>query len=144
MSHLKPSPDVTPVAHVTLETGGSDVTLGTPDVTSRASRCDIAMSPEPLEPPVEPPGAPKPRSRKKVETEIDPDFEITESTWEWCRQQSYSRQLVERQRKAFVLSAQANGRRYKDWQAAFRMWLTNCEERGWGQVKETARGYPIA
>lgn len=56
VSHLNQASDVTPVAHVTPK---SDVTLGTPDVTSttadvtsRASRCDIAMSPEP---PIEPP-----------------------------------------------------------------------------------------
>ena len=56
VSHLNQAPDVTPIAHVTpkadVTLGTPDVTLGTPDVTSRASRCDIAMSPEP---PIEPP-----------------------------------------------------------------------------------------
>ena len=99
---------------------------------------DIAMSAEPIEP-KEPRGAPKPQSRKAVKHPIPDDFAMTETTEAWCAKRNYSRQLVEQQVQAFVLSAKANGRKYSDWQAALRMWLTNCETRGWGQVKEKSR-----
>lgn len=85
------------------------------------------------------PDPPRSRSRQARKAPIPDDFAMAESTEVWCKKQGYSRQLVEREVAAFVLSARANGRQYSDWQAALRMWLTNCETRGWGQVKEERR-----
>lgn len=135
MSHPEPSPDVTPVAHVTPV---SDVTLGTPDVTSRASRCDIAMSHKPLEPPENRESTPA-RSRQVRKIPLPPDFAMTKTTEEWCYEQGYVRRFVDRELVKFKLSAEANDRRYANWQSAFQNWLKKCETDGWGQVKESAQ-----
>lgn len=116
----------------------SDVTLETPDVTSRASRCDIAMSHKPIEPPKEPPERSAPVSRQAKKGPIPGDFEMTPATEAWCQERGYSKRLVERELVRFRLSAEANDRRYSNWQSAFRNWLMKCETDGWGQVKETS------
>jgi hypothetical protein len=141
MSHPKPKSDVTPVAHVTSV---SDVTLATPDVTSRASRCDIAMSPEPLRTTEEPPERPNPVSRQAKKVPIPDEFAMTEATWDWCREQGYVGRLVEQELVKFKLSAEANDRRYANWQSAFRNWLMKCDTDGWGQVKEAPRFMDVA
>lgn len=133
---------VTPPSLVTPEPLVTPTSLGSDTHVTTTS--DIAMSPKPPINHQEPPERRNTRSRRSPETAVDPLFCMTAATEAWCQEQGYSRQLVERQREMFVLSAQAKGRRYSDWQAAFRNWLKKCETDGWGQVKEATRSFPIA
>jgi len=135
MSHPKSSPDVTPTAHVTSK---ADVTLGTPDVTSttadvtsRASRCDIAMSPEPLrtvkEPPIEPPG----RARAKKATQVPDAFEVTDELYDWAWfQLTIPKQRVDAETDKFLDHFRANGKTMKDWTAAWKNWMRRSLEFG--------------
>jgi DNA-binding transcriptional MocR family regulator len=121
MSHPKHPSDVTPVAHVTPM---SDVTLGTPDVTSRASRCDIAMSPEPLEPPknrIAPKARPMP---------VPDDFEVTEKMYEWAAKNGWSRNQADRDTEQFLDYHRGKGSRQADWTATWRTWMRNTDRFG--------------
>lgn len=83
------------------------------------------------------------RARRGPKVPIPDDFAMSESTVEWCRERGYSRRLVDQELERFKLSAEANDRRYANWQAAFQSWLKKCETDGWGQVKETSNWAPV-
>jgi DNA-binding Lrp family transcriptional regulator len=121
MSHPKHPSDVTPVAHVTPM---SDVTLGTPDVTSRASRCDIAMSPEPLEPP-------KNRIAAKARAvPVPDDFEVTEKMYGWAEANGWSRKQADRDTEQFLDYHRGKDSRQVDWTATWRTWMRNTDRFG--------------
>jgi hypothetical protein len=125
MSHLKQpetASDVTSVAHVTPM---SDVTLGAPDVTSRASRCDIAMSPEPLEPPKEP----SERARASKATHIPEAFDVTDDLYTWAETElGLLPVVVDRETAKFLDHFRANGGTKKNWLAAWRNWMRRAVE----------------
>lgn len=78
------------------------------------------------------------RSREAPKVPLPGDLTMSAATVAWCQQQGYTKRLVEQEFEVFRDSAVANGRKYADWQAAFRNWLKRCETNGWGQVKETS------
>jgi hypothetical protein len=102
------------------------------------------MSPEPLRTTKEPPERPQPVPRQAKKVPIPDDFAMTEATELWIREQGYVKRLVEQELVKFKLSAEANDRRYANWQSAFRNWLMKCETDGWGQVKEAPRHMNVA
>jgi len=135
MSHPKPSPDVTPVAHVTSM---SDVTLETPDVTSRASRCDIAMSHEPLRTTNRTERAPKPATSL-----IPEDFEVTDRMYEWAAANGLSRRQVDADTEQFRDYHQGKASRQADWVATWRTWMRNTAKFG-TVAKDESRRLSIA
>lgn len=135
MSHLNQPSDVTPIAHVTPV---SDVTLGTPDVTSRASRCDIAMSHEPLRTTKEPSG----RARAKNATAVPDSFVVTTELYEWAiASLGLQRGVVDQETDKFLDYHRAKGSTMKDWVAAWRNWMRNSltftRSNGKGAVAQT-------
>jgi len=133
MSHL----DVTSRAHVTLGADGSDVTLGTPDVTSRtadvtsrASRCDIAMSPEPPRTTNRTTKEPPERARAKALLTAAPDvFEVSDEMYGWAWSElEMQRAVVDRETAKMLDHFRAKGERRKDWLATWRNWLRRSLE----------------
>lgn len=126
---------VTPTSLVTPEPLVTSMSLGSDAHVTTTS--DAHVTPIINKPSENHQGAQTTRSRKAKKGLIPEDFAMTEATEAWCQKRGYSRQLVEQQLQAFVLSAEANGREYANWQKAFQTWLMNCETRGWGHVKES-------
>ncbi len=135
MSHPKPLSDVTPVAHVTPV---SDVTLGTPDVTSRASRCDIAMSHEPVEPPKN-----RKREPKPIASPIPDDFEVTDRMYEWATGNGLGRRQVDADTEQFMDYHRGKDSRQVDWVATWRTWIRNTKKFG-SVVGASERGRGIS
>lgn len=117
VSHPKPSPDVTPRAHVTST---PDVTSTTPDVTSRASRCDIAMSPEPS---INHQGTV--RERKRAATPIPDDFRVSEHMYGWAAEKGIGRRQVDADTEQFIDYHRGKDSRQVDWEATWRTWMRN-------------------
>jgi hypothetical protein len=109
-------------------------TRGLKGVTPRAQRGDIAMTPEPSVPIIEP-STPTPNHSKvrKGKTTIPVKFEISEGVMTWAREHGYEPHL-EQHHAYFVDYARSNGKLYLDWDATFR----NCIRADWGGVRKNA------
>jgi hypothetical protein len=65
---------------------------------------------------------------------IPEDFRLTEKTIGWVNEK-YPTVNIEGTLERFVESAQAHGRMYADWQAAFRTWVRKAVENKWDGVE---------
>lgn len=121
------------VADVTLNSdvtsSVSDVTFPASDVTSSATRCDIAMSPEP---PIEPPIRTTSKNhqsgeRAKRATQISDVFEPSPDQVFWAVNIAGLRDDAEvwAETEKFMDYHRAKGSTMKDWAAAWRNWMRN-------------------
>lgn len=76
-------------------------------------------------PPAEP--KPKPKSRRKPETPIPADFNVTPEMKAWAASKSYTVDLG-RQTFRFINHAHEKERRCRDWVAAWRNWIDKAQE----------------
>lgn len=65
---------------------------------------------------------------------IPEDFKLTEKTIAWVNEK-YPTVNIEGTLERFTESAQAHGRMYADWQAAFRTWVRKAIENKWDGVE---------
>lgn len=65
---------------------------------------------------------------------IPGDFQLTEKTIAWVSEK-YPTVNIEGTLERFTESAQAHGRMYADWQAAFRTWVRKAVENKWDGVE---------
>jgi hypothetical protein len=65
---------------------------------------------------------------------IPDDFQLTEKTIAWVNEK-YPTVNIEGTLERFTESAQAHGRMYADWQAAFKTWVRKAIENKWDGVE---------
>lgn len=65
---------------------------------------------------------------------IPEDFKLTEKTIQWVSEK-FPTVNVEGTLERFIESAQAHGRMYADWQAAFKTWVRKAIENKWDGVE---------
>jgi hypothetical protein len=63
--------------------------------------------------------------KRKPTTPPPDDFEVTDKMWEWARGKGIPDQVVRRETEQFLNHHRAKDSRFRDWQMAWRTWLTN-------------------
>lgn len=127
MSHVTSRADVADVTPMTHQ----DVTSSAPDVTSSTSRCDIAMSPEPLEPPIEPPIEPPVIAHAKKACQLPDGYGPPVELVQWAvRDLGLASGDVWMETDKFRDYHLSKGSLFKDWNAAWRNWMRKAVEYG--------------
>ena len=112
------------MSHVT--SSAPDVTSGASHVTPSALTCDIAMSPEPIEPPIRTTSKNHQGERARRATQIPDVFEVTDELYGWAWSElDIQRAEVDRETAKFMDYHRAKGSTMKDWVAAWRNWMRN-------------------
>jgi hypothetical protein len=77
------------------------------------------------------PVTPVPKKQRKppaVETPLPADFTVTADMIAWAKERGIPPAIIARETEKFKDGALARGRTYKDWPAAWRMWMQRIDD----------------